>query len=41
MHLAGHAVLPDVRIDTHDADVPDPVWDLFEVAARHFPAGRA
>jgi len=37
MHLAGHAVLPDVRIDTHDADVPDSVWDLFEVAARHFP----
>lgn len=37
MHLAGHAVLPDVRIDTHDADVPSPVWDLFEVAARRFP----
>lgn len=37
MHLAGHAVLPDVRIDTHDADVPDPVWDLFEIATRRFP----
>ncbi len=37
MHLAGHAVLSDVRIDTHDADVPDPVWHLFEVAARSFP----
>jgi hypothetical protein len=37
MHLAGHAVLPDVRIDTHDADVPSPVWDLFEAAARRFP----
>jgi hypothetical protein len=37
LHLAGHAVLPDVRIDTHDADVPGPVWELFEVAARRFP----
>jgi hypothetical protein len=38
MHLAGHAVLPDVRIDTHDAEVPSPVWELFERAARRFPA---
>jgi uncharacterized protein (UPF0276 family) len=37
MHLAGHAVLPDVRIDTHDAEVPSPVWELFEAAARRFP----
>jgi hypothetical protein len=37
-HLAGHAVLPDVRIDTHDADVPEPVWALFEAAVRRFPA---
>jgi len=37
MHLAGHAVLPDVRIDTHDADVPASVWDLFDFAARRFP----
>jgi hypothetical protein len=37
MHLAGHAVLADVRIDTHDADVPASVWDLFDVAARLFP----
>lgn len=37
MHLAGHAVLPDVRIDTHDADVPDEVFSLFEAAARRFP----
>ena len=37
MHLAGHAVLPDVRIDTHDADVPTPVWALFDLAARRFP----
>jgi uncharacterized protein (UPF0276 family) len=37
LHLAGHAVLPDVRIDTHDADVPAAVWTLFEQAARRFP----
>ncbi len=37
MHLAGHAVLADVRIDTHDADVPVAVWELYEVAARRFP----
>ena len=37
LHLAGHAILPDVRIDTHDADVPAAVWELFEVAARRFP----
>jgi uncharacterized protein (UPF0276 family) len=36
MHLAGHAVLPDVRIDTHDADVPAAVWDLFGTAVRRF-----
>ena len=38
LHLAGHAVLPDVRIDTHDAEVPDAVWELFDAAARRFPA---
>jgi hypothetical protein len=37
LHLAGHAVLPDVRIDTHDAEVPPAVWTLFEDAARRFP----
>jgi hypothetical protein len=37
LHLAGHAVLPDVRIDTHDAAVPPAVWSLFEDAARRFP----
>jgi hypothetical protein len=37
MHVAGHAVLPDVRIDTHDAEVPAPVWELFERAVRRFP----
>jgi hypothetical protein len=37
MHLAGHAILADVRIDTHDAAVPAAVWELYEVAARRFP----
>jgi hypothetical protein len=37
LHLAGHAVLSDVRIDTHDAEVPAAVWTLFEAAARRFP----
>jgi len=37
LHLAGHAQLADVRIDTHDAEVPDPVWSLFEHAVAHFP----
>ena len=37
MHLAGHAVLAGVRIDTHDADVPAAVWELYEVATRRFP----
>lgn len=37
LHLAGHAVLADVRIDTHDAEVPTAVWELYELAARHFP----
>jgi len=36
-HLAGHAVLPDVRIDTHDAEVSGPVWELFDAAVRRFP----
>lgn len=36
-HVAGHAVLSDVRIDTHDAPVPDPVWALYERACAHFP----
>lgn len=36
-HVAGHAVLPDVRIDTHDAPVPDPVWALYQRAAARCP----
>jgi uncharacterized protein (UPF0276 family) len=37
MHLAGHAVLSDVRIDTHDAAIPEAVWQLYEEAASRFP----
>jgi uncharacterized protein (UPF0276 family) len=37
-HVAGHRVLPDVRIDTHDAPVPDPVWTLYAQACARFPA---
>jgi len=37
LHVAGHAVLEDVRIDTHDAPVPDPVWALYAEAVRRFP----
>ena len=36
-HVAGHAVLSDVRIDTHDAPVPDPVWALYKRACARFP----
>ncbi len=36
-HVAGHAVLPDVRIDTHDEPVPDPVWALYQRACARFP----
>jgi hypothetical protein len=37
LHLAGHAVLDDVRIDTHDEAVPAAVWALFGDAVRRFP----
>ncbi|MCU0668120.1 MAG: DUF692 family protein [Myxococcota bacterium] len=37
LHVAGHAVLADVRIDTHDAPVPDAVWDLYARATALFP----
>lgn len=37
LHVAGHAVLPEVRIDTHDASVADPVWGLYRAAAARFP----
>jgi uncharacterized protein (UPF0276 family) len=36
-HVAGHYVeAGDLRIDTHGADVVDPVWRLLETAYRHF-----
>ncbi len=38
LHVAGHAVLPDVRIDTHGEAVPVEVWALYEAAVRRFPA---
>ncbi len=36
-HIAGHYVEEeDLRVDTHGADVIDPVWNLLEVAYEHF-----
>ena len=36
-HIAGHyAVSADLIIDTHGADVIDPVWHLLDVAYREF-----
>lgn len=36
-HVAGHyEEAPDLRVDTHGADVIDPVWELLETAYRHF-----
>ena len=37
-HLAGHSYNGDMIIDTHDHDVCDPVWDLYEYALRRFGA---
>jgi len=34
IHLAGHSDCGDVIIDTHDAPVIDPVWDLYGRAIR-------
>ena len=35
-HVAGHFVeAEDLRVDTHGAEVCDPVWQLLEVAYRH------
>ena len=36
IHLAGHSNCGDYIIDTHDAPVIDPVWDLYENAIRRF-----
>jgi uncharacterized protein (UPF0276 family) len=36
-HVAGHFVeAEDLRVDTHGADVCDPVWRLLEAAYRHY-----
>ena len=36
-HIAGHYVeAEDLRVDTHGADVIDPVWRLLETAYEHF-----
>jgi uncharacterized protein (UPF0276 family) len=37
-HLAGHTDYGDYAIDTHDAPVIDPVWDLYAKAVRRFGA---
>jgi uncharacterized protein (UPF0276 family) len=36
IHLAGHDHCGDLIIDTHDANVIDPVWDLYGEALRRF-----
>lgn len=37
VHVAGHYVeAPDLRVDTHGADVIDPVWELLAEAYRRF-----
>ena len=35
-HLAGHENRGDIIIDTHDAPVIDPVWDLYAEACKRF-----
>ncbi|WP_421843974.1 DUF692 domain-containing protein [Marinobacter algicola] len=36
IHVAGHSNMGDVIIDTHDAPVPDEVFDLYAYACRRF-----
>jgi len=36
LHLAGHSHQGELIIDTHDAPVPEPVWNLYEAALRRF-----
>jgi uncharacterized protein (UPF0276 family) len=36
IHLAGHNHCGTHIIDTHDADIIDPVWDLYAAAVRRF-----
>lgn len=35
-HLAGHSHNGAILVDTHDEDVPDPVWRLYAEAVRRF-----
>jgi len=35
VHLAGHSDNGDYRIDTHDADIIDPVWELYKKTLSH------
>lgn len=35
-HLAGHSHNGGIVVDTHDDDVPDPVWQLYAAAVRRF-----
>ena len=35
-HLAGHSDKGRYLLDTHDAEVPDPVWDLYRAAVERF-----
>ena len=35
-HLAGHSKKGELLLDTHDHEVPDPVWDLYDAAVRRF-----
>jgi len=37
-HLAGHSFNGSMIIDTHDHDVCDPVWELYDKALRRFGA---
>jgi hypothetical protein len=36
IHLAGHSNCGAHIIDTHDADIIDPVWELYAAAVRRF-----
>lgn len=36
IHLAGHSDYGDYVVDTHDHDVPEPVWDLYRYALQKF-----
>lgn len=36
VHLAGHSVVDNFRIDTHDADVCDDVWELYQWFTKTF-----